>query len=108
MQEAKKTIADRSPDDWPEREELRRWLVETVAPRATGQLAIFRLVTSDGVRWLAEAMRDEGGTVHASVYWESTDDPSRRTHEWDAEVEGTNIRWPLGDHLPNSQKERNP
>jgi hypothetical protein len=89
--------AETAPENWPEREELRRWLVQVVAPQAAGQPGTFRLTTSDGVRWLAETTRDPDGVVRVRMYWESRDDPARRTHEWDAEVEGGRIRWPLGE-----------
>lgn len=81
-----------SADDWPELRELRQWLVEDVAPRASTFPTTSRLVTTDGLHWLAKAVQDDKGIVRVSVYWESSDDPARRTHEWDALIEEGNCR----------------
>lgn len=82
-------------DRWPEREELLRWLVEAVARQATYQPAVFRLVTSDGVKWVAEAVQDEDRVVRVRMYWESSDEPARRIHEWDAEIVASKVHWPF-------------
>ncbi len=83
-------------NDWLERAELRHWLLDAVAPQAMAQMTEFRLTTSDGVHWLAMAMRGEGETVHVKMYSESSTDASHRTHEWDVKINNKDLCWPLG------------